>query len=414
MNLFLHSLKTKGAKNFALRFISIAKRFGITPEKYAKNFEEFIKLQEKYKFKTTFPITAEIYQKYRQKLFSYNNHFRFMLHGLYHIDYTKISENRIKNHIEKGIEILKKYLNETEIGFRAPYLRYNEKVRNCLMEKNIPFDSSISIMIKTEKAPIDKKNKEIIQSLYNHLSWDKYPLLPMRSNGLIEIPVVLPDDEILIDRLYIKDIEKIKIIINEIYEKIKQREEMYIMQIHPERISFLKDAIISVLEKAEKDNFWITDLYEIYGWAKNYPEIAEINPLEKTITLKNISKRNIIAKNTKAEKISEKEIKYQSDKIPLIYVENNIKEDLKNLMKEDGFLITENKDLKEQIPTHIENFEYKDYLKIRENILNSEKPLICLSRWPYGKKGALSITGDIDALTINDFFYRAIHFYKEK
>ena len=417
MNLFVHSIKTKGLKNFIMRFLSIYNRFGVSPKKYIKNFEKFIELQNEFNFKTTFPITASVYEKHKEKLKPFKDTFKFMLHGLYHIDYTKIKKETIKQHLQKGSSILKNYLNYNEIGFRAPYLRYNETVKSALIESSIKFESSISILIE-DIIKIDSKNKKIINRLYNPKKYKAYPSLPIYYENIIELPVILPDDEILIDRLNIKN-EKIilKILIN-ILETIIKNEEMYIMQIHPERINFMFEAIKTLLEKSKKENIWITNLYEIYEWVKKTPTLKEINIQNKTIALENIQSRKITPLNTEIN-LKNNSITYKSEILPIIYMETNQNNTIKNLLKFDGFIITEDNSIKDKCSiciskNEIERINISQYRNFTYKLQKTNKPLIKMSRWPDGKKAAFSLSGDIDALTIQDFFLRAIHFYKEK
>jgi hypothetical protein len=58
---------------------------------------------------------------------------------------------------------------------------------------------------------------------------------------------------------------------------------------------------------------------------------------------------------------------------------------------------------------HLGTLEKHDYAAIeacRRVIDESARPLVCFGTWPHGCHSALSVTGDIDALTIWDFWQR--------
>jgi hypothetical protein len=50
--------------------------------------------------------------------------------------------------------------------------------------------------------------------------------------------------------------------------------------------------------------------------------------------------------------------------------------------------------------------------RLLEQIEELQAPLIYYGCWPNGYRAALSITGDIDSITIQDFFRRIIEVYR--
>jgi len=55
---------------------------------------------------------------------------------------------------------------------------------------------------------------------------------------------------------------------------------------------------------------------------------------------------------------------------------------------------------------HREKFGTEDEKALVEEIERSAAPLVRMGRWPNGARSALCVTGDIDALTIWDYYLR--------
>ena len=58
-------------------------------------------------------------------------------------------------------------------------------------------------------------------------------------------------------------------------------------------------------------------------------------------------------------------------------------------------------------PLQGRGFSEKEEMQILKTIHNNDTPLIRFWRWPDGCQSALSVTGDIDAITVVDFFNRS-------
>ena len=277
MKLFKHSIKTKGLKNFLKRFFTIATRFGITPVKYINYLKRFEEIQKEFSFKTSFPITAEVMLAHGKSVKPFQDKFLFLLHGLYHIDHTFLESHVVPAHISRASEIFQTFGINEHLGFRAPYLRYNEHIRDVLVLNNFLFDSSRTIFVNDQKLQISQHDMEIINDLYRPEPFHETLSLPYSDGNLIELPVTLPDDEITIDRLSIQNKDDLLELFSSLSDKIFSHQEMFIMQVHPERIPFLFNTLKLLLKDMVKNrNIWITDLCSLAKWHKNISEASYI------------------------------------------------------------------------------------------------------------------------------------------
>ncbi|MCK5707165.1 MAG: hypothetical protein KAI43_05880 [Candidatus Aureabacteria bacterium] len=414
MKLFKHSIKTKGLTNFLKRFFTISSRFGLTPLKYIRYLKRFQELQEEFSLKTSFPITSTVLEKHKDFIKDFNDSFLFMLHGMNHIDYTRINKEKIPMHIRKGKKTLSYLGIEKDFGFRAPYLRYNSDVRDKLIEEECFFDSSRTVFVDDPALSIPKNDMDIINNLYSPISFDIKLSLPFFDHSLIEIPVTLPDDEIVIDRLHIRNKEKLINIFENVAKKIFSHQEIFIMQLHPERIDFLFEPLKNILKNITSDqNIWMTDLKTLAKWFKKVANAKynfDIN--KKEIAFESIPEREIIGKNIDFTHKNGRII-YNSDTIPAIYLKKEIDIRFQKQLEYDGFFVLRSDDMAQFCSIVFSDdttFSAGAYRNFRKKILSTEKPLVFLSRWPHDKKGVFCLSGDIDALTIGDFFSRFKHF----
>lgn len=84
-----------------------------------------------------------------------------------------------------------------------------------------------------------------------------------RIEGTLEIPVALPDDEMLVDGFNFAPKEVAKCWVSALKESIDVDESIFVLQLHPERVAIMRDALVEVLEWADRSNVRIRGLSEI-------------------------------------------------------------------------------------------------------------------------------------------------------
>jgi hypothetical protein len=107
---------------------------------------------------------------------------------------------------------------------------------------------------------------------------DLRPSLPMLNDNLVEIPVSLPDDEILIERL-----DGDEILIESVWKHILyqsyQRGELFTLQLHPERIWICQNALSTIIREARLlfPTVWCARMDEVAAWwkARHYDYVTE-------------------------------------------------------------------------------------------------------------------------------------------
>lgn len=210
----------------------------------------------------TIPIPAVILEHYRDDFEELNyKNIEWILHGYKHIDLTKLNYDECLEQLTKA----KTVFNELGIdpkGFRAPYLRSNDNVIKILSELGITYDSSSSVFIDV----IDR-NKNNVDNILNYYNSKEQWVIEKKYNVKV-IPVILPDDEILVDRLKLKNET-----VGEIWLKVAKiclkNGWVFVLQLHPDRIEICSEGLRMLLNWAEKNDLRLPSLSEIADEEKN-------------------------------------------------------------------------------------------------------------------------------------------------
>jgi len=265
-------LKRRGFMGSLNRFAQIMARYGITEKRIFRNLKDFSKLAESYGFRITIPITALTLNRHPNVLDILNPEaVELAVHGLKHIDYTKLSFEKVLEHIKIAMDIFEENgLNP--IGFRAPYLKINETVLKAISEIGLRYDSSYPCLInelKFQKFSKGHETKEFLRKLYTN-SVSEPNVLDIF--GVKEFPVILPDDVIVVDELRL-GLDEICELWIEIIKKNLEKDSVFVFQIHPERFHILKPVIEKIIEFCFKKDVKLNSLSELAEKVK-FPSIA--------------------------------------------------------------------------------------------------------------------------------------------
>jgi peptidoglycan/xylan/chitin deacetylase (PgdA/CDA1 family) len=267
----IHAIRTKGAINSAKRIAYMLNRYGLGSQKMKANILKYTAILKKYNIKGTFFITVESAILHKDFLANLKG-IELAVHGYKHINYVTLHKDVKENHLQKINDIFKNP-NFLTNGFRAPYLSQDNIMLDLLSNNGFLFDSSASKLWSVPSEIINKNKKayDLALELYDPKDFE----LPyLTESGLLEIPVSLPDDEILIDRLGIKDSETIGKIWLDILDKTHKNKSLFVLQLHPERINIAANALCSILVAAKKKSppIWITNLGELAKWWVSKPK----------------------------------------------------------------------------------------------------------------------------------------------
>ena len=182
----------------------------------------------------------------------------FGLHGLRHIHYGELSyEDQVRD-FKEGWAVLDSFGIRNGRIFRAPYGRANDDTFRALKECGCAIDSSRTYLWDV----LTTDNRLYAKALEGYaLAKSSAPHL---ENGVLEVPFSLPDDEMLVDRLDLPA-EKVAAAWKAIVAKAAETDQLFVLQLHPNRMQMLKGPLESVIREAKDRGMPVGSIGAISG-----------------------------------------------------------------------------------------------------------------------------------------------------
>ncbi len=418
MNVIKFVFGHRGAGNLVRRSVQIATRFGPNPERMGGRFERFMDILDEYAIRPTFPITA--LPMSRNPSFAHRLLERgaeLAVHAWSHIDLSALDLEGQRTHMGRAVELFRS-CSVPFTGFRAPYLHWNEDTMRVVAEFQFRYSSNQTVwwdvLDVASMTPPQKEGMQRGRAFYRPVSVAEMRVLPFRREGLVEIPVSLPDDEIPLDRMYIHDAGYLSEMWRRILDTSYQRGELFTLQLHPERIDFFAGALRGLLvdARARKPKVWIATLDEIAQWwdnkARNRAQFVRDGDRFRVEVSACAGTTVVVSANGSERAQAPGVFEVESSARPCVGVAPGSSRDALAALADLGYLV-EVGERADGYAVHLGRVERADFAAIeacRRVIAESRRPLVRFGVWPDGAKSAFSVTGDIDALTIWDFMYR--------
>lgn len=425
MNPFSIAAKGKGLSGALKRARVISGRYGITSGKMDRAMSHFTQILREYGGRATFPIVAASLERsngFTKKQQVEN--IEFAVHGYTHIDHSQLTlKEQLALFSKANRQFMIKGLQSS--GFRSPYLRWNEDTIRAVVESGFKYDSSQGLAWNVVKSHETEAYQHVLK-FYHAVSAELFPALPRWDHGLIRIPYCLPDDEALIDRLQFETSEQMNAPWLAILHETHQLGELFTLGLHPERIFLCEIPLVVTLRKARelRPVVWIARLDEIAHWWKSHLdrivnvsqttgdgyELSFTGPQGTTVLARGIDvKAPTEAWYGTYKRALGESIQFFATRRPFIGVSHNSAPYLTSFLRQQGYIVeAAGDDTSHTFFLDRSQFGYTDERSLLAQIENSDFPLVRFGRWPDGARSALSITGDIDALTIWDYILRLI------
>jgi peptidoglycan/xylan/chitin deacetylase (PgdA/CDA1 family) len=430
MKSVLSSVQSKGLLNYLRRGQTITKSYGLTTSKMAQALDLFSQVLRDFRCGATFPITAVALKRNSKVVENYvGQGIEFAIHGYRHIDYSQLVLEEQVVHLRHAHDTFT-LAGFPFNGFRSPYLRFNEHLHEAAREVGLVYLSNQPILwdvLDGESfSPAAQTAYRRALALYTPWSADEQPALPQLWRELVEIPVSLPDDEMLLDRLGGETDGLVERAWSRILVETYRREELFTLQLHPERIARCASALRALLAQARALNppVWVACLGEMAAWwrARSAATVmaAPTGDGKLCLSLRGPDGMAFLARNVEtdmeglAQPWTHGYQRYETQSLilasgirPFIGVPAGTAPELVYYLREQGYIV--------EVSDNSQNYSvYLDHVgAIPENrrpllaqVEEGNQPLVKLGRWPGNNHSALAITGDIDALTLWDYGLR--------
>jgi peptidoglycan/xylan/chitin deacetylase (PgdA/CDA1 family) len=440
MNLVSFSIRTKGTHNFVRRLWTVFTRFGISEEKTRRALNTVTNCLKKYNAAPTFYIPAVVLKRHPGLIAEVaQSGAEIGIHGYVHNDYRTLNKNQQYTQTKDAILIFQRTRIPYQ-GFRNPYLGWTEETVQVLDTLGFVYESNEAVIhdaIDLNSFPTTLRNSfEKSLELFQAIPCNIYTLRPHFEGALLCIPTSIPDDEMIFDRLRITNPDMVGEIWCSIIQRVYDYGGLYVLNLHPERVLLCKQALDKLLSYASGRPFpvWLACLRDIAQWWKERSQfrlnIIPLTPGKWQVEANCTPRATLLARHLKIEDALTanwfgSDVRIQADRFivyalqcPCIGLSPQTSQQVLDFLLEQGYptvrCLQEDShlhalylDLPEGLGTTREE-QNKQRSALVQKIEQLNASFIHFACWPNGNRAALAISGDIDSVTIQDFFLRIL------
>jgi len=431
MNLLSYLMKSRGPVNAARRLSVIGRRFGLSSARMDRALQDFSKIGQQYGCTPTLAVTAVLLERYPKVFQRLQETVELAVHGYVHTDYSRLDDAAQAEHMERALKAFGG-LGLSPEGFRCPYLRWNEESFHVAGRFGLNYGSNRAVawdVVQPESVgPRAWAAYEKGLRLYSAGEAAHGLSLPSRVDGaLVDIPASLPDDEAMVDRLGLGNGAQAAAIWTEILKQVHQRGEIMTLILHHERVAILREALEAVLSSARgyQPPVWVAPLREIARWwSERLTWRLQVQRREDggyQVVAPDAPGATVVVRGVETEPaavpwfgpyqvVPAPSFTVRSPRAPVVVPDKESSPALRAFLQEEGFVVGED------AAARAEGLRINGYTSFAESdkralidfIEGSDAPLVRLWRWPNGARCAMSVTGDVDAMTMLDFLRRPL------
>lgn len=418
------SLHGRGASGTLARTAMVVSRFGATASAMARRLERYESITRAHGVRPTWPTTACVLARHPDLLRGYADRgAELAVHGLVHGDHAAVDRRRQHETISRALEIFAR-AGLSPAGFRGPYLRYNEATREVLRALGLRYHSSQAFVFPMPATEFDSAaatRYALALRLYSAVDARSAAVRPRLSEGLVDIPVAVPDDEILLDRLRLAD-PALSAVWSHVFELTYRRGDLFTIQLHPERIRELADALDATLTaaRARRPAAWVARLDEIADWWLRRSHFSlRVMPAGEgrcRVRLEADADATLLVRGLDVpgspwhgaeSRCTSREFEAEAARLPAVSISRRSPPEVERFVAEEGFATVISDDAR-PFGAHVDvSTTTWSEAAVLDSIAAAPGPLVRVWRWPDGARSALAVSGDIDALTLRDFVARS-------
>ena len=405
------SVRSKGLGGYVARFGTIASRFGFGELEMRRALDRYVAVTESVGALPTFAIPAVVLSRHSALVGEYvRRGVEFAVHGFVHADHFTLSAEQQARDLARAVTRFRDDGIDVA-GFRGPYLRYANSTNEVLRHLGFAYHSSQAIhhaVLDASHLNSDKYRRAL--SFYRAWDADRVVSRPRDIDGLLHIPVTIPDDEILVDRLGLHADEQIAAW-RSILESSHSRGELFTVQLHPERIHHCERALRSVLSDARAlGDVWIAQLRDVAAWW-NLRRTARVEIQTSarggyTARLRGTRPLSLVVTRPgrSPEFIPTEEI-VELESNPAIGLSPEAPEAVATFLRDEGYVVERSPE-RGRFGMFLRPGDGWSERSLLTAIAGAAGPVVRIARWPAGRRSALAVTGDIDSITYGDFMLR--------
>jgi peptidoglycan/xylan/chitin deacetylase (PgdA/CDA1 family) len=425
-------VRAKGVKGLGRRAVALGRRYGVTPARMVAALEALVEVLDKYGCPATFPVTAVALARHPTPIRRLQGQgIELAAHGWTHVDLEDAPMEQQVAHMSRAQAVFDRH-GISAVGFRSPYLRRNGSLRKAAVTAGFRYVSNQPVLwdvvgeVGEAGGQGEGDRAQAYQQavdFYEPWSAARRLSVPILHERIVEIPVSLPDDEMLVERLGADGIQ-----IAEAWASILRQTyadgELFTVQLHPERAEMCIPALERVLGDARSYSppVWIARLDEIAAWWQRRRavriDIVDKGHKQYDVTIRGDAEVSVLVRRAEVMGTSQTRadgynltwdhrFAVRCESRPCVGVSQRTDKGMVQFLKDQGYPVELSREpAGYAVYLDRPSFRGEDERFLVREIEGSKGPMIRVNRWPGGARSGLAISGDIDALTLWDYGQR--------
>jgi peptidoglycan/xylan/chitin deacetylase (PgdA/CDA1 family) len=417
--------KERGARFLWERARKLLRRYDLSPGKALRRIDNCVDALSAAGCAPTFPTPGIVVQRYPH----FMRHLQdagaeIAVHSYQHIDLSALPVAEARLQLERAVETFERVGLEAR-GFRCPYLGYSEELREALPPGMFEYSSNEMIACQPKSiAGVRTEFSDRLRRLYAGQPMPDALCLPRTLPNLVEIPVCAPDDLELIDGLRLGQ-EETGDTWASVLDELHRLGELFTLMFHPELASLCEHPLEKLLDRASRCHppVWAARLGDISAWWREKsgfgvkcvesPEglrVAFDCTPRATILVRGLAPGPHLEPWDGAySRLLGTTLDAPDGPRPFVGLPASAPEPMMVVLREQGYILdTSGAATRCAVWLDPITLSGSTPRQIVDRIEASTGPLVRYWRWPNGAKSALSITGDLDALTLLDYAGRLL------
>jgi hypothetical protein len=417
----------RGPAYIGNRAAALLERYGVTPSKATDRVLQGVEWLAELGCAPTFPVPARVVQQHPHFFRTLQDaDVEIAVHGYDHVALGHYPPEEACSQLVKAAEVFAQHGIESR-GFRCPYLSCTSELIDLLPDGLFDYSSNRAIewdvTPAVDELAVQPTVADVLHRVYRPASAREMVSTPSNDAGVIEIPVCLPDDLELHDALGL-DALGMGEIWCQVLARTHERGECFVLMYHPELMTECREPLSALLNRASRllPAVWITRLRDISSWWREKAGFSfEVQPTDSGLKLSFIcsERATILVRDLEVDgpqvswdgvyrQLAAPVLNVPAEPRPFVGLDADAPEQTRSFLREQGYLL----DTGLAAPRCAVYLDaatlgrLSSQLELISHIEESPGPLVKYGRWPNGAKSALSVTGDLDALTILDYASR--------
>jgi peptidoglycan/xylan/chitin deacetylase (PgdA/CDA1 family) len=446
MNLVSFSIKTKGAHNFTRRLRTVFTRFGFSETQTRYGLHSIVDSLQQFDGAPTFFIPAVVLGRHPVLISEIaRKGAEIGVHGYVHNDYRTLSRDQQYRQTQKAISVFQQ-IRIPYYGFRNPYLGWTKESLEVYAALGFRYESNIAVLhdVVDLKAfsPLLQSGFAKSLKLFQAVPCSIYRLRPQFEGAILRIPTSIPDDEMLFDRLRITDPMEVGQIWSQVMQRVYDRGGLYTLNLHPERGVLCRHALDTLLAyaRSRKLSVWVARIGEIAQWWKERSQFrftfTTVDEGRWRVKATCRAKATILARHLEVkdqsvipwcgsdEWVQSQDFIVNATTCPCIALSGQTPGEVMDFLHEQGYAVMRcSSDDADRYALFLDRpaglgatpeEKLASKIALVEQIEALEQPFLHFGCWPDGHRAALCISGDIDSITVQDFFLRIVEVFRQR